>query len=115
MTSPGRTLPEGERSLSPEQAIAETLRLVIREELARALSRPVPKLLSRRAAARMLGVDRGSTLAGLIREGKLALVRGRIPLGEIERLLKEGLPPPRRRVRPTPPASEGGEIREVPV
>lgn len=80
-----------------------------------ALSRPVPKLLSRRAAAKMLGVDRGSTLEGLIREGRLRLVRGRIPLGEIERLLQEGLPAPRRRVRPTPPASEGGEIRQVPV
>ncbi len=79
-----------------------------------ALSRPVPKLLSRRAAAKLLGVDRGSTLEGLIREGRLRLVRGRIPLGEIERLLQEGVPPPQRRGRRTQ-AAEGGEIRQVPV
>jgi hypothetical protein len=99
-----------------EAQIAEAVRAVVREELARALPKPPPKLLSRRAAARMLGVDRGSTLAGLIRSGHLRLVMGRIPASEIERLVRDGLPPVRHRVRRgATVAGQGGEIRQVPV
>lgn len=66
-------------------------------------ARPTGRLLSKRAAARLLGVDRGTTLEALVRDGHLRLVMGKIPDTEIERLLVEGLPegtaPTRRRER----------------
>jgi len=96
-----------------EQSTAILAVLTRLERKLDALARPTPNLLSRRAAARMLGVDRGTTLAGLIRCGRLRLVMGRIPASEIERLLEEGVPPARQRERQT--ADEGGEIRRVPV
>jgi hypothetical protein len=52
------------------------------------------RLLSARAAARLLGVSRGKTIAVLIDTGKVRTVvvngRKRIPLSEIERLSREG-------------------------
>jgi len=45
------------------------------------------RLLSKRAAARLLGVDRGTTLERLIREGTLRAENGRIPLADLERIL----------------------------
>jgi hypothetical protein len=70
------------------------------------LLRPAPKLLSRRAAARMLGVDRGTTLAGLIARGALRLVEGKIPLPDVERLVTEGVPAEPRRAKRTQPQKE---------
>ncbi len=78
-----------------------------------ALGRSPPKLLSRRAAARLLGVDRGSTLETLIREGKLRLVAGRIPLSEIERLLADGLPARARQRRPAQSPDQAEAIRAL--
>ncbi|WP_242394820.1 helix-turn-helix domain-containing protein [Anaeromyxobacter oryzisoli] len=54
------------------------------------------ELLSKRAAARMLGVDRGTTLEELVRDGRLRTVdvggRPRIPRSELERVLAAGVP-----------------------
>jgi hypothetical protein len=61
--------------------------------------RPTPALLSKRAAAKMLGIDRGTTLETLLRDGHLRLVMGKIPLANLERLLAEGLAAPRPRKR----------------
>ena len=82
------------------------------DELARA--RP-KRLLSKRAAAQLLGVDRGTTLEQLIHDGHVHLVAGKIPDTEIDRLLAEGLPEPKQRARRGPPAprSPAEEARAV--
>ena len=53
-----------------------------------------PLLLSKRKAARLLGVGRGNTLEQLIREGHIRTVivagRVRIPREEVERVAREG-------------------------
>lgn len=77
------------------------------------LRRSPPKLLSRRAAARLLGVDRGSTLESLIRQGRLRLVAGRIPLAEIERLLADGVPARARRPRSAETPDQAEAIRAL--
>ncbi|ABC81608.1 hypothetical protein Adeh_1836 [Anaeromyxobacter dehalogenans 2CP-C] len=55
---------------------------------------PLPLALSKRAAAKKLGIDRGRTLSLLIRTGRLRTVPWgnavRIPLAEVERLAAEG-------------------------
>lgn len=79
------------------------------EELLRAPGRAAGGLLSKREAARRLRIDRtpGATLDQLLRSGRLRSVpalngRGvRIPVDEVERLLREGLTPA---VAPAPPA-----------
>jgi excisionase family DNA binding protein len=52
------------------------------------------RLLSKREAARRLGIDRGTTLELLIETKQLRLVRAgkreRIPEPEVERLVREG-------------------------
>jgi excisionase family DNA binding protein len=55
----------------------------------------VPRLaLSKREAARLLGIDRGKTLHALIRAGRLRTVPWgsgrRIPREDVERLAREG-------------------------
>lgn len=53
------------------------------------------ELLSKKEAARRLGVDRATTLEGLIAAGDIKTVpfngRVRIPLAEVERILNEGI------------------------
>jgi hypothetical protein len=89
--------------------------------------------LSKREAARRLGIDRGTTLEDLIRERQLQTVPAlngkgiRIPAHEVERLRREGLrtagaPPPSATRRPAARAKKsatGAEleraIRSVPV
>jgi hypothetical protein len=56
-----------------------------------ALARP-KRLLSKRAAARAVGIDRRTTLEGLLRDGQLRMVLRKIPDTEIERLLTHGIP-----------------------
>lgn len=82
-----------------------------------AKARPTGRLLSKRAAARLLGIDRGTTLEGFIRDGHLRLVMGKIPDTEIERLLAEGLPElkARARRRERPDRDEAQAIRNVKV
>ena len=68
-------------------------------------------LLSKRTAAQLLGVDRGTTFESLIRNGHLHLItvggQARIARVELERLLEEGVPatapaaPRARRHHPT--------------
>lgn len=85
------------------------------------------ELLSKKEAARRLGVDRATTLEGLITAGDIKTVpfngRVRIPLAEVERILNEGIPTvdtPRPRIRRpiragTPELSEspGEKIRKL--
>lgn len=89
------------------------------------------KLLTKRAAARLLGVDRASTLARLIHDGSIRTVQvaghTRIPASEIDRLAEDGLPDPsgvpqRTRRRGRPPGSSrpprpgvGDRIRSLDV
>ncbi len=75
------------------------------------------RLLSKRAAARLLGIDRGTTLERLIRDGHLRLVMGRVPDTEIERLLANGLPDAKQRARhhSAPSHDEAAAIRELKV
>jgi hypothetical protein len=79
---------------------------------------PPPRLLSKRAAAKLLGVDRGSTLGDLLATGNLRTVtlggRPRIPLAEVERLAAEGTTrtgrkPHRRRA----PGGGEGEVGKI--
>lgn len=102
-----------------EDLLAAVQRLEAKvDELARA--RPAKRLLSRRAAAKLLGVDRGTTLEQLIRDEHLHLVMGRIPDTEIERLLASGIPEPkvRGRRRPTDersPKDEAAALRAMKI
>lgn len=96
-----------------EEILAAVLRLEAKVD---ALTRARPKrLLSKRAAARLLGVDRGTTLEGLIRDGHLRMLMGKIPDTEIDRLLAEGIPEskPRARRAPAPVNSPAAEARAV--
>ncbi len=99
-----------------EDLLAAVRRLEAKvDEIARA--RP-KRLLSRRAAARLLGIDRGTTLEALVRDGHLRLVAGKIPDTEVDRLLAEGLPQPKprdRRTSPAPrsPAAEAAAVRAM--
>lgn len=89
------------------------------------------RLLTKRAVARLLGVDRGGTLERWIRDGSIRVVqvggRARIPRSEVDRIAEEGLPgpsgappPPRRRGRPSgrshpPRPGVGDRIRSLDV
>jgi excisionase family DNA binding protein len=79
--------------VSDLQTVLAELR-AMREQLDRAVA-PPPALLSKAAAAEMLGVSRNATMTELIRSGRLRTVtvgaRVRIPLAEVERLTREGL------------------------
>ena len=102
-------------AVSLDDVLAELRAL--RREVA-AFARPTPRLLSKRAAARMLGVDRGTKLERYIRVGALRLIDGRIPLPDVERLVRDGPPAPPTRRRPVPakPANdEAGAIRDLDV
>jgi hypothetical protein len=85
------------------------------------------ELLSKKEAARRLGVDRATTLAQFTTSGRIKTVEinghQRIPASEIERILSEGLPAtesqrPRAHRLPKaatskPPNSPGAEIRKL--
>lgn len=66
----------------------------------------MPLLLSKRQAAKLLGVGRGSTLERLIRAGDIRMVKAgarmRIPLEEVERFAREGSRQPMRAMKKTP-------------
>jgi hypothetical protein len=78
---------------------------------------PRRELLSKRAAAKMLGIDRGTTLEGLIRAGHLHLVLGRIPANEIDRLLTEGVPEkkPRAKRQHAAAPAPAADIRKIDI
>jgi hypothetical protein len=96
-----------------EQVLAELQAL--RKDVARLSSKREVRLLSRREAARMLGVDRGTTLEALIRDGHLRLVLGKIPIADLERLLAEGIPETKRRAPRSPRMDEASAIRLIRV
>lgn len=79
------------------------------------------RLVSKRAAARALGIDRSTTLEDLIHDKQIRTVpvRGhlRIPATEIERLTRDGIPEPGRTLKKRPePEPEGGDgIRDLEV
>jgi excisionase family DNA binding protein len=85
-------------------------------------------LLSKREAARLLGVDRATTLEDWLSTGRIKAVdlagRVRIPRAEVERVINEGVsnapglqrPKARRAPKPAtakPPDSPGAEIRKL--
>ncbi len=85
-------------------------------------------LLSKKEAARLLGVDRATTLEDWLSAGRIKAVdldgRVRIPRAEVERVINEGFPdvtgPQRLRTRRAPkaatskpPDSPGAEIRKL--
>ena len=73
----------------------------------------LPLLLSQRQAAKVLGVDRNTTLRRLIASGVVPLVLGKVPLEALERVARGELtaPPPRARRHPSArPASLADEI-----
>ena len=86
-------------------------------------------LLSKKEAARRLGVDRATTLAQFIASGRIKTVdvngHQRIPVFEIERILSQGVPatqpqPSKSRRAPRvatsrPSESPGAEIRKLKV
>lgn len=78
-----------------EQVAALTARI---EALEKAKRRSHTHLLSKREAAKRLGVDRGTTLEVLIATKQLKTVRTgkrvRIPAAEVERLVREGYKAP---------------------
>jgi excisionase family DNA binding protein len=94
MATPARTVEELAEQLDRVERLL--LDLVRERGASRAANAPP---LSKREAARRLGIDRGTTLEDLIRERKLQTVPAlngkgvRIPAHEVERLRREGLPP----------------------
>ncbi|OJH33617.1 helix-turn-helix domain-containing protein [Cystobacter ferrugineus] len=95
--------------------------------LARQQHKTSSGLLSKKEAARRLGMDRATTLAQFIASGRIKTVdvngHQRIPVSEIERILSEGVPatepqPSRSRraprtATPRPSESPGKEIRKL--
>ncbi|HET6412206.1 MAG TPA: helix-turn-helix domain-containing protein [Anaeromyxobacter sp.] len=76
-----------------------------------------PRLLSLRAAAGLLGISPGRTLAPLVRAGRVKTVmvgrRARIPMSEVERIEREGTGAPAATPgAPTPcgPAPSAGAL-----
>jgi excisionase family DNA binding protein len=67
-----------------------------RTDSARRQRKAGSELLSKKEAARRLGVDRATTLEELIASGNIKTVpfkdRVRIPVAEVERILNEGIP-----------------------
>jgi len=81
-------------------------------------------LLSKTEACRLLGIDPKTTLARLIADKHIRVVKAphgeRIPRSEVERLAQEGIPPadavPRARPpRAPPPPGVGARIRALKV
>ena len=82
-------------------------------------------VVSKREAARLLGIGRGRTLGKLLRSGRLRAVpwgRGeRIPLEEIQRVAREGFPAPAgtsprpSRPRRRKPACDPAALRRLDV
>lgn len=63
----------------------------------------IPLLLSQRQAAKLLGVDRNTTLRRLIADGTIPLVLGKVPREALERVARGELvapTPARRRAAP---------------
>jgi hypothetical protein len=114
-THGGHEPPRGDVTHCTCEAHAELLRRIdsIDGKLAmliRQRHRSQKALLSLREAARRLGIDRSTTLADLIRNGRIKVVqknsRPVIPAGEIERIERDGFStapaakaPPRKRRR----------------
>lgn len=70
-------------------------------------------LHTRASAARMLKVKR-SEIEAMVADGRIRTVPGtgkrpRIPLDEIERIARDGMPAPKRRGRPKKKASDASE------
>lgn len=94
----------------------DDLRAIVREEMLRASAGTSPgaakELLSKRAAAKLLGVDRGTTLEELLRAGILKTVdiggRPRILRSELARVLAEGFEVPKRGRHPRAPKRPRG-------
>ena len=91
MAAPARSLEE-----MIAEVVETTVRRVVREELAARPSGVRREVLSKRAAAAMLGIDRGKTLAALIADGQIRTteIRGRacVLREDVERVIAGGAP-----------------------
>ncbi len=79
-----------------------------------------PALLSKRAAAKLLGVDRGTTLESMIADGQIATVkigsRQKIPLVEVENFISrhtERTEPPKARAQSRQKTTEAQVLEEL--
>lgn len=116
------------------QSLRDTLERVSSQLTALVQRQPSQRLLSKREAARLLGVSRGATLNRLIQEGALRTIvvgkRAKIPMAEIEQLIAKGAPfppepaappvttaapRPARPHRPRPVGSTVAAIRALPI
>jgi excisionase family DNA binding protein len=101
---------------------AEELRVALQAELApllRRLGKSDRRLLSKREAARRLGIDRNTTLRDLIDGGEIRTVviagRVKIPASEIERLCEPApAKPPKSIDSRRPDRDPGRAIRALP-
>ena len=78
----------------------------------------LPLLLSQRQAAKLLGVDRNTTLRRLIAAGVVPLVLGKVPREALERVARgEVTAPVARPRRPAArkPSSVGASIRAISI
>jgi DNA-binding transcriptional ArsR family regulator len=97
-------------ALDERPATISEIRRAIREEMKRELPNRDPITVTKREAARLLRVDRKTTLAKLIDAGAIRTVPwpggDRIPRSEVERLAREGIREPgRNRAKPRPLAN----------
>jgi hypothetical protein len=91
--------------------------------------KPTPAFLSKRAAAKLLGVDRGMKLQQILQAGRVRLVpvggQLLIPRAEVERVISSGLAettraaapkkPSARATRRATPAEIAKAIRAIPI
>ncbi len=77
----------------------------------------LPLLLSQRAAAKLLGVDRNTTLRRLIASGVVPLVLGKVPREALERVARGEVSVPASPLRHASPrpSSVGDAIRALSV
>ena len=89
--------PPTERDEAPvrlDTSLLDEIRKLRAEVRSAVRSRPTAQLLSKRAAGRIIGIDRDETLGRLIDEGQIKTVlvgqHQRIPLAEVERFVAQG-------------------------
>lgn len=112
-----------------QEMVEATVRRLLDERFGPAKTKPVDpskSLLSLTEAARVLGIDKKTTLRDLIAAGQITTVQGtrgvRIPRAEIEQMLVTGIPKPgmrtRRSRKPTktpPPKDVAAQILGISV
>ena len=90
----GPTTERDEAPVRLDTSLLDEIRKLRAEVRSAVRSRPTAQLLSKRAAGRIIGIDRDETLGRLIDEGQIKTVlvgqHQRIPLAEVERFVAQG-------------------------